>query len=593
MKTGRFKLLVLLDLLTFIASVAYSQTTTPSFSVTTGDATAITATSAELHGTINPGGGSSAAWFEWGTTSSLGTRSETRLVGDGTTTINISQLIGNLQPRTTYYFRLVGYHAAGNVPGDTHTFTTTGDGPTTTTTTNNTAPLTVTTGDAGDVTANSATLGGSVNPGGTAMAWFDWGTTAALGNRTDSQTVTGTTAQPLTAALGNLQPHTTYYFRATAYRSSDGRGALGEVHTFTTAGTTTGEAPTNNTNEPLTVVTNNASDVTDNSCVLNGSINFGGGTMGAAWFEWGISTALGNRTETRIFSTGGNETFSFLLRNLQPGMTYYFRAVGYRSGGTNAMGEILTCTTNRVASTKPETTEVEHGDIRSGYVVITPDTGSGAPTPTMTFGMISGGSVQSQAGIIPTPTTTDASMFIEVIPKISRNIGVAITNPGSTPGAVNLTLRDENGIVIGSPANVLIAPHQQVAKFVNELFGADTIGAGFRGSLRIQSSTPFSVVGLRFSGYIFSTLPVAVTAGGGSNVIILPQFALAGGWATQIALVNNTTATISGRIDLFDTAGNPLAANLNGETKSSFTYSIPVGGTFVLAPRDSNGQSPF
>jgi len=594
MKTGRFKLLVLLDLLTFIASVAYSQTTTPAFSVTTTDATAITASSAELHGTINPGGGSSAAWFEWGTTSSFGNRSETRFIGDGTTALNLSQPIGNLQPRTTYYFRIVGNHAAGTVPGETHTFTTSGDAPTTTTTTNNTSALTVTTGDARDVTSNSAAVAGSVNPGGTAMAWFDWGTSTSLGNRTDAQTVTGTTAQPLTAALRNLQPHTTYYFRATAYRSSDGRGALGEVHTFTTTGTTTSEAPTNNTNEPLTVVTNNASEITNTSCVLNGSIHFGSGTPGAAWFEWGTSTSLGNRTEARIFSNGGNETLSFPLRNLQPGMTYYFRAVGYRSGGSNAMGEILTCTTSRVASTTPETTEVERGDIKSGYVIITPDAGSASPTPTMTFGMISGGSVQSQAGIIPTPTTTDASMFIEVIPRISRNIGVAIMNPGSTTAAVNLTLRDENGIIVGSPANVSIPAHQQVAKFVNQLFGGDTIGSGFRGSLRIQSSTPFAVVGLRFSGYIFSTLPVAVTvSGGGSNVIILPGFVLAGGWATQIVLVNNTTSTISGRIDLFDTAGNPLAANLNGETKSTFTYSIPVGGTFVLAPRDSNGQSPF
>src|SRR5262245_29079555 len=161
MKTGRFKLLVLLDLLTFVASVAYSQTTTLSFSVTTTDATAITASSAELHGTVNPGGGSSAAWFEWGTTSSFGNRTETRLVVDGTTTLNLSQPIGNLQPRTTYYFRLVGYHAAGNVPGETHTFTTSGDGPTTTTT-NNTSPLTAVTGDSRDITSNSVALGGLV-----------------------------------------------------------------------------------------------------------------------------------------------------------------------------------------------------------------------------------------------------------------------------------------------------------------------------------------------------------------------------------------------------------------------------------------------
>jgi hypothetical protein len=57
--------------------------------------------------------------------------------------------------------------------------------------------------------------------------------------------------------------------------------------------------------------------------------------------------------------------------------------------------------------------------------------------------------------------------------------------------------------------------------------------------------------------------------------------------------VNNSNSTISGRVDILDASGNPLPVKLNGETKSSFTYSIPIGGTFVFAPRDSNGQSPL
>ena len=206
-------------------------------------------------------------------------------------------------------------------------------------------------------------------------------------------------------------------------------------------------------------------------------------------------------------------------------------------------------------------------------------------------------------------------MFVEVIPSISRNIGVAIANPSGSINAVTLTLRDENGFVLGSPTNVSVPAHQQVAKFVNELFGA-VISNGFRGSLRVQSAAPFAAVGLRFAGSVFSALPVAVIAGtpgvpsttltvgatpnspapgtvGGSNALIIPQFAIAGGWATQIALTNNTNATLVGRIDVFDTSGKPMPVKLNGETRSTFTYSIPVGGTFVLAPRDSNGQSPL
>ena len=73
----------------------------------------------------------------------------------------------------------------------------------------------------------------------------------------------------------------------------------------------------------------------------------------------------------------------------------------------------------------------------------------------------------------------------------------------------------------------------------------------------------------------------------------LPQFALGGGWATQLALVNNGSSGSSGRIDIYDPSGNPMAVQLNGALQSSFTYSIAAGGTFVLAPRDTNGLSPF
>jgi hypothetical protein len=68
---------------------------------------------------------------------------------------------------------------------------------------------------------------------------------------------------------------------------------------------------------------------------------------------------------------------------------------------------------------------------------------------------------------------------------------------------------------------------------------------------------------------------------------------MSGGWATQIAFVNDNGSAVTGRVDVFDTTGNPMAVNLNGAVQSTFTYSILAGGTLVLAPRDANGQSPF
>ena len=128
----------------------------------------------------------------------------------------------------------------------------------------------------------------------------------------------------------------------------------------------------------------------------------------------------------------------------------------------------------------------------------------------LTFGTVSGGMVQSQAGIIPTQLATEATMFVDIVPSLSRNIGVAIVNPNHTVNSVTLTLRDENGNVAGTPANLSIAAHAQVAKFVDELFGSVT-ATGFRGSLRMQSTASFAVIGFRFSGPVFSTVAVAIT----------------------------------------------------------------------------------
>src|SRR5205085_3632282 len=87
--------------------------------------------------------------------------------------------------------------------------------------------------------------------------------------------------------------------------------------------------------------------------------------------------------------------------------------------------------------------EVEQGDVRSGYLVITPDTNSSAPLPTVTFGTVQNGVVQSQAGIIASPLLLDALMFVDVIPAIGRNLGLAIVNPSDANSVVTLVLKDE------------------------------------------------------------------------------------------------------------------------------------------------------
>src|SRR5207302_1950419 len=125
-------------------------------------------------------------------------------------------------------------------------------------------------------------------------------------------------------------------------------------------------------------------------------------------------------------------------------------------------------------------TDVEQGTVRSGYAVITPAANSPAPTPTVTFGIVKGGFVQSQAGVFPNPPMTDASLFVDVVPGIGRDLGVAIVNPSATSNSITLTMRDQTGAVAGVPATILLQAQQQLAKFVTELLPARTTGAAFR-----------------------------------------------------------------------------------------------------------------
>jgi len=64
-------------------------------------------------------------------------------------------------------------------------------------------------------------------------------------------------------------------------------------------------------------------------------------------------------------------------------------------------------------------------------------------------------------------------------------------------------------------------------------------------------------------------------AAGGPNAIMFPRFAMSGGCATTLGLVNNTSSSISGRIDIFDSSGNPMVIPWNCAHNSTFKYSIP------------------
>src|SRR5207244_6559080 len=125
----------------------------------------------------------------------------------------------------------------------------------------------------------------------------------------------------------------------------------------------------------------------------------------------------------------------------------------------------------------------------------------------MTFGIVKSGIVQAQSEMNLRPLTTDSLLAVDILPEIGRNLGVAIVNPAGVVNVLTLTLRDPDGTSIASPLVVPLQPQQQLSKFVSELF-TNAIG-GFKGSMRIQSPMPVSVMGALFTGVNFACIPVA------------------------------------------------------------------------------------
>jgi FG-GAP repeat protein len=113
----------------------------------TGAATGVGESGATLNGTLG-GGGSSSAYFQYGTTAAYGASTAIQSVGVSSSPSPLAGTIEGLAPGTTYHFRLVAENSGGVVYGADQTFTTearggvstTGSTTTTTTQTTSSSP---------------------------------------------------------------------------------------------------------------------------------------------------------------------------------------------------------------------------------------------------------------------------------------------------------------------------------------------------------------------------------------------------------------------------------------------------------------------
>ena len=220
---------------------------------TTGSYTqSVTADTAHLQGAVYPNGADTTYWWEYGPITSTSYPEQTLPsdVGSGSAPLPVTGSFTDLQPATSYHYRLVAQNSFGTEYGYDYTLTTAPSSttsPTQTTTSPQSPPPTTTTtpgseatgsggsgGSAGTGTtatsapalsnvrvaaaATNATVSATVSGRGAATTYMlQYGTTQALGRSVSgSLAASSASTANVSLALRNLSPGKIYYFRVVA-----------------------------------------------------------------------------------------------------------------------------------------------------------------------------------------------------------------------------------------------------------------------------------------------------------------------------------------------------------------------------------------
>lgn len=455
----------------------------PAPTVSTGAATSVTGETATLGGTVDPNGGPTAFYFQYGATSSYGAQTSTRNAGGGSADVSVSAQLFGLSAGTIYHYRVVATNSTGTTDGSDQTFTTTAA-----------PPPVVVTGSATGATEKTATLAGMVTPGGAATTWdFEYGTTTSYGSQTASRYAgAGLAAVPVSAHISGLTAGQTYHFRLVATSSSGTTN--GDDQTFAAAAA---PAPT--------VVTGAASAIGTKSATLAGTVTANGAPTTFS-FEYGTTTSYGSQTPTRNAGGGSNPVnVTATPSGLTPGTLYHYRLTATSSSGTTD-GSDQTFTTT-AATTHPLATHHFAGSVASvGSDSVTLGVLWTGPNDTALTGTTATVSVTPSTQIVSGSTSSAVALSSL---QSGDLVGVVATGTGTNLSAQKITVFCDchwvGGLITSINASSIVVGVKKTGPY-------DTVLANTEVTIKVAADTTY-IDGAAKTPIEFSSLKVGDAVG--------------------------------------------------------------------------------
>lgn len=216
---------------------------------------------------------------------------------------------------------------------------------------------------AADILAASATLKGTVDPGGLRTDLYfiscDPTSSASFFVQTRTQWTDGTTVKLVTHMLTGLMPNTTYHFAVTAANS------MGKTTGTCVAFTTKPAATPPPTGMAPAATTLAATEVTSTTATLNATVNPNGVATRVNFKSCAASSDPAYFAPTSlkdIAAVSTPQTVGYRLSGLKPGLTYRY-AVQASSAGVNKVGECVSFTTSGQVAGKPDVTTMPASNV--------------------------------------------------------------------------------------------------------------------------------------------------------------------------------------------------------------------------------------